>query len=374
MQRPLSYIELSKQALLKNVKALSSIVPTKKIACVVKANAYGHGAREVIGMLTPHADYFQVDDIEELRFLRTRTRKPAFVFGYVQMSELEEAVRLGGILALYDLPRMRALEQIGRKRKKTISVHVKIDAFLGRQGVLLEALPSFIRELKKMTHIRVAGVYSHFANIEDTTNMAHARMQAAALGEAIALFKKSGFTNFETHISATSGVLSVDTKLPTTLVRLGVGIYGMWPSPELEKAWHKKLTLTPVMRWVSHIAQVKEIPKGFSVGYGCTYIAKRPTTIAVIPQGYSDGFDRGLSNCGEVLIHGKRAPIIGRVAMNIIVADVTHIKNVRAEDEVVLLGAQGKARITAEEIAEKIGTINYEITTRVSPLLSRIVK
>ncbi len=374
MQEPLSYIAISKKGLIHNVRALKRIVPRKEVVGVIKANAYGHGQNEVAKIIEPYVDYFQVDDIEELRLLRKVSKKQTLVFGYVQESDLEEAVALHGTLAVYDVPRLHALQHIGTKRKIKIPVHIKIDAHLGRQGLLLESIPSFIREFKKAPNVVVEGIYSHFSNIEDTTNMAHAKKQVATFESATALFKDEGFSNMKTHMSATSGLLAFDTKLSTSLVRLGIGLYGMWPSEALEKEWSGSLELTPIMRWVSHVAQVKKIPKDFAVGYGCSYITKRPTTIAVIPQGYSDGFDRGLSNCGTVLIHGMRAPIIGRVAMNIIVADVTHIPNVRAEDEVILLGSQKKERISAEEIAKKLGTINYEITTRTSPLLPRIVK
>ena len=374
MQEPLSYIAISKKGLIHNVQALKSIVPHKEVVGVIKANAYGHGQNEVAKIIESYIDYFQVDDIEELRLLRKVSKKRTLVFGYVQESDLEEAVMLRGTLAVYDITRLRILQRIGARRKMKIPVHIKIDAHLGRQGLLLESIPAFIREFKKAPNVVVEGIYSHFSNIEDTTNMAHAKKQVAAFEAATALFNDEGFSNLKTHMSATSGLLTLDTKLSTSLVRLGIGLYGMWPSEALKKEWGGRLALLPVMRWVSHVAQVKNVPKGFSVGYGCTYVTKRPTTIAVIPQGYSDGFDRGLSNCGTVLIHGVRAPIVGRVAMNIIVADVTHIPRVRAEDEVVLLGSQKKEHITAEEIAKKLGTINYEITTRTSPLLPRIVR
>ncbi len=374
MKKALSYIELSKTALLNNFKVLKSLAPKKKIACVVKANAYGHGQNEVVKILSPHTDYFQVDDIEELRLLRRASKKPTLVFGYVQKSDLEELVSLKGIPTIYDTERLALLQAVGQKKKIKIPIHIKIDANLGRQGLLISSIPQFIARLTKMPNIKVDGIYSHFANIEDTENTEHVKKQLADFASAVELFMSAGFGNFDMHLSATSGLLTLDSKLSTSMVRLGLGLYGMWPSEELKKNSKRRITLMPVMRWVSHVAQVKQIPKGFSVGYGCTYIAKREMNIAVIPQGYADGFDRGLSNCGEVLIHGMRAPIIGRVAMNMIVADVTHIKDARAEDEVILLGTQKDVQITAEEIAKKLGTINYEITTRVSPLLPRTVR
>ena len=373
MHRPLSYIEISSHALRENVRTLRGLAPQKQCACVVKANAYGHGQHEVISLIQKECDYLQVDDIEELRAVCALTQKPTFVFGYVQKENLAEAVSLQGILCIYDEARIRLLESIGKKRNTYIPIHIKIDALLGRQGVLPKDVSHIIDVLKKSPHVRLEGIYSHFSNIEDTKNSAHALRQWKQFTVARELFSRAGYINLLVHISATSGVLTHDPMLPTSLVRLGLGMYGMWPSEALAHEWKKKITLHPVVRWVTHVAQVKKIPTGFPVGYGCTFIAKRPTTIAVLPQGYSDGYDRGLSNKGEVLIHGKKVPIIGRVAMNMIVADVTRISGVHEEDEVVLLGSQGGLSITAESIAEKIATINYEVTTRISPLLPRII-
>jgi alanine racemase len=148
----------------------------------------------------------------------------------------------------------------------------------------------------------------------------------------------------------------------------------MWPSNDLkERMESEKFFLKPVMRWVTHIAQVKTVPENYTIGYGLTHVTERITKIAVIPQGYSDGYDRGFSNNGEVLVGGRRCAILGRVAMNMFVVDVSHLGGVKVEDKVVLLGKQGEEEITAEELADRIGTINYEITTRVCPLLERVV-
>lgn len=369
---PLSYVEISKGNLAANVRAFRALLaPGKEFACVVKANAYGHGQSEVTGVLEDLVDYFQIDDIEELRLLRKTSQKPAFVFGYVQENDLAEALALGGMLSLYDVERLKLVEALVVQTGVPAKIHVKIDASLGRQGVLLEELPAFIRAVKECPHVAVAGVYSHFANIEDTVDDVHAKRQIGILEEAAKLFREAGFHDFKTHLSATSGVLTHEASLPTGLVRVGVGVYGMWPSEHLEEAWRGKLELKPVMRWVTHVAQVKTVPAGFTIGYGLTFKTERPTVIAVIPQGYSDGYDRKLSNAGEVLIGGVRRRILGRVAMNMFTVDVSAPPVARAGDEVVLLGMQGSECITAEELAEKVGTINYEITTRLSPFLPR---
>jgi alanine racemase len=148
----------------------------------------------------------------------------------------------------------------------------------------------------------------------------------------------------------------------------------MWPAKRLETKYGKKINMKPALSWKTKVAQVKTLPLGSTIGYGLTFKTKKETKIAIVPQGYADGLDRRLSNIGEVLINGARCKILGRVMMNMCVADVSHISNVKVEEEVVILGMQGKQEITAEEMAGKIGTINYEITTRISPLLPRIVK
>lgn len=373
----LSYLEISKKNLVHNFQQLRKFVhPEARIIGVIKANAYGHGQNEVAQVLEPLVDYFQVDDLLELALLRRVTAKPALVLGYVARDELERAVKLGGILAIYDIERLKALEKIGQRLKKRIRVHVKIDAQLGRQGLIKSEWAGFLAELKKCRRVAVEALYAHFANIEDTSDFSHAQKQLDAFAEAVARFRRAGFDGLATHISASSGVMVYEKDQGFhQLVRPGLALYGMWPSEDLRQRFESAdLSLKPVMRWVSHVAQVKRLPAGHSIGYGLTYITSKPTKVAVIPQGYSDGYDRGLSNVGEVLVGGKRCRVLGRVAMNMFVVDVSHLSRVKAEDEVVLLGEQGKERITAEEIAAHLGTINYEITTRISPLLPRVMR
>ncbi len=371
---PLSYIELSRSNLIHNFRLFRALLaPRTKIACVVKANAYGHGMREVVHALEGRADYFQIDDIEELEALRTVSHAPAFLFGYVPMNALERAVSLGAEFGVYDEPQIRELEAIALRSGKKPRVHIKIDAHLGRQGILPDRLNGFIRTLKRCSNLEVVGAYSHFSNIEDTADFSHAEKQLEAFRKAVEEFRKAGFPNIATHISATSGMLVYERGTGAhEIARLGIGLYGLWPSEELGARYRtENFELKPALRWVTHIAQVKEVPARFPIGYGLTYITPKPMTVAVIPQGYSDGYDRGLSNIGEVLIRGTRSRILGRVAMNMFVVDVSHIPDVKAEDEAVLLGSMGTERVCAEEIAKKLNTINYEVVARISPLLPR---
>lgn len=374
MNQPLSYIELSKANLIHNVQSFRSLLaPGTKIAGVIKANAYGHGQNEVAQIIEPYVDYFQVDDIEELHLLRKTSSKAALVLGYVAKADLEEAVRLDGILAIYDLERLTVLNEISQRLNKKPIVHLKIDTYLGRQGILLEELETFFQAARQFSDVTIEGIYSHFANIEDTSDFSHAQKQLESFQRAQTIAKQYGY-DLLTHISATSGILAYEKNQgQNAIVRLGIGLYGLWPSTDLQQQYQNQIQLKSAMRWVTHVAQVKTVPANYSIGYGLTYITDKPTKIAIIPQGYSDGYDRGLSNTGEVLISGKRCQVLGRVAMNMFVADVTKLDSVEAEDEVILLGQQGNEVITAEELATKIDTINYEITTRVSPLLPRAI-
>lgn len=371
---PLSYVELSKNNLIHNVKQFRTLVKKgTKIAGVIKANAYGHGDKEVAKILAPHVDYFQVNSVEELEGVRTVTKKPVLLLGYVGKNDIARAMKLGCILSVFDFHHALLINEIARTLGKKQKVHIAFDSHLGREGFLLEDFEKTVPEFQKMKYISIEGVYSHFANIEDTIDFSHARKQIDTYTKACAILRVYGYKNIQTHISATSGVLAYEKGNGFNhIVRVGLGLYGLWPSEALQKKYHSKITLKPVMRWVTHIAQVKTLPKGHSIGYGLTYITKKPTTIAVIPQGYSNGLSRMLSNKGEVLIGGIRAPILGRVAMNMFVVDVSKIKDVQPEDEVVLLGTQGNSCISAEERAGTY-TINYEITTGISPLLPRIV-
>lgn len=370
----LSIIQISKSNLIHNFEIFKSVVnPRTKILSVVKANAYGHGLEQVISILNGYTDYFGVDDIQELESIRKYSSKPTLVMGYVQLSELEKAVRLSGTLVIYDLERAKKLSEIGKKLGIIPKIHIKIDASLGRQGILLKDAEKFAAELKTIDNIKIEGIYAHFANIEDTNDFSHAQKQINEFEKAVEIFSNNGFKKLKKHMSSTAATFVYEKdKGINDIVRIGKGLYGSWPSEGVRLHDNGKHELKPVLTWITHVAQVKTVPAGFTIGYGLTHKTEKPTKIAIIPQGYSDGYDRGLSNIGEVLINGKRCKVLGRVAMNMFTVDVSNVE-VKVEDEVVLLGKQGKEEITVEEIAGKLGTINYEVVSRISPLLPRVI-
>lgn len=371
----LSYIEISKENLIHNIKQFRSLLKgNTKIAAVIKANAYGHSDIEITKIANPYVDYFQVDDIEELERVSKLTKKPVLVFGYLNEEGIRKAIKLKAIISAFDLIHILKINHIACLLKTKIKVHVAIDSYLGREGIMPNQVENFIVEIKKMKNIELDGIYSHFANIEDTMNFTHAENQINMYHKCVEIFKKNGFPKIKTHISATSGILVYEKGNSLhNIVRLGIGLYGMWPSEHLEYLNKKKITLKPVLRWITHVAQIKILPANHPIGYGLTYITKKMTKIAVIPQGYADGLPRALSNNGEVLIKGKRAKILGRIAMNMMVIDISYVKNVLPEEEVVILGKQGKNEITAEQIAKESDTINYEVITRISALLPRVI-
>lgn len=372
---PLSYVELSKNNLIHNIRQFRNLAKKgTKLSVAIKGNAYGHGQNEIAKILEPYVDYFQINSVEELRTLRKISKKKVLLLGYIEKGDLKEAMKLGCILSVFSTEQMLTISAIAKNVNMMQEVHISIDALLGREGFLINELPKFFTELKKHKNIKLTGIYAHFANIEDTNNFTHAEKQIKNYEEAKKIAKKFGYGKFETHISATSGLLVYEKKEGiNSIVRLGIGVYGMWPSEHIKYMYRNRMKLKPVLSWKTKVAQVKKLPAGSTVGYGLSFTAFKPIKIAVIPQGYADGLDRGLSNKGEVLIKSTRCKILGRVAMNMFVVNISHLKNVKVEDEVVIIGSQSKEQITAEEMAEKIDTINYEITTRINSLLPRIV-
>lgn len=373
----LSFIELNKKNLIHNLKVFRSIAQKgTQFALAIKGNAYGHGQNEIAQIAEPYADYFLVNSVEELIGLRMVSKKPVLLLGYVNADEYQQIFKLKAIPAIFSVTALRNLNRAAQKVKRIQEIHVACDALLGREGLLFSELPRFFATARKMKHVRITGMYAHFANIEDTTNFSHAQKQVDEYEAMLTCAASYGYTNLLTHISATSGLLTYEKGVHKhSIIRLGIGMYGLWPSEALKKAGEKNgIILKPVLTWKSQVALVKQLPKGRTIGYGLTYTTKRVMRVALIPQGYADGLTRIQSNNGCVLIHGRRAPILGRVSMNMIIVGVDAISEIQEGDEVVLLGKQKNDEITAEEIAEATGTINYEITTRISSLLPRIIR
>jgi len=255
-------------------------------------------------------------------------------------------------------------------------VHVKVDTGTARQGVMPEDLEAFLRLVKDARGVTLEGVSTHYANIEDTLSHDYADTQIRRFNAALAVVDRLIGRPPLIHTASTAAAL-LFASTHFTMLRSGIGLYGLWPSRETMVSAREKggavPEFRPVLSWKTRIVQVKSLPEGSYVGYGCSYRTMRPTILGVLPIGYSDGYDRALGNRAHVLVRGRRAPVIGRICMNLCMVDLTDVPGVRLEDEVVLIGRSGEEQISAETMAEWSGTINYEIVSRISPLLPRKV-
>lgn len=371
-----SWIEISKKALFHNINVFRKAVGKKvKIAAVIKANAYGHGLLEMTGLLKGHVDVLAVDNIEEALIIRKIDKQISIlVLGYIPLPEVYLAIDNEISFVVYNIETLKQI--VALKNNKLAKVHLKIETGLNRQGIRKDNLKKIVTYIiKNKNNIYLEGISTHFANIEDTLDSSYFKKQLTEFKNALDYLKKLGLKPPMIHTAASAGTL-LYPETHFSMVRIGFGMYGWWMSTETRvmlMAQKKNLILKPVMTWKSIVTQIKEIDVGEAVGYGLTWFASRKTKIAIIPIGYSDGYDRKLSNIGRVIVNGKYAPVIGRVAMNMIVIDITDVGNVRLEDEVALLGNMDGLKISADEIAKKIGTINYEVISRINPSLPRII-
>jgi alanine racemase len=372
-------VEIDRAALVHNIREFRRrIGPRRKFLAVVKANAYGHGLRQVAAIAVAEGvDWLGVNSVEEgVELRRAGVGTPILVLGYAPLDALDEAVAAGLRLTVYNRETVDRLARLASRLSRAVRVHVKLETGTWRQGVSPKALAAFVRDIRRRPGLVVEGLSSHFANIEDTTKHDYPRRQLEAYRTACRDLEAGGPRVPFKHMSCTASTI-LFPEPGFNLARVGIGLYGLWPSKEtyLSCFLDRKdpLALRPVLAWRARIAQVKRVPSGADIGYGCTYRTTRPTVLAVIPVGYYDGYDRGLSNAAHVLVKGRRAPVRGRVAMDFFMADVTDVPGVKLEDEVTLLGADGRERVSAEDLAALAGTISYEILARINPIVPRVV-
>jgi len=370
----LVWVELDAKAPEHNLKELKKNSKGDVLFCaVVKSNAYGHGVAQMIKLL-PSADWFAINSLEEgLELREMGVNKPVLVLGYVPLNQLGEAVKTDLHLTVYNRETIKALDRLCSGDKK-LKVHLKIETGTARQGVLLEEIPEFVELILNTKGVIFEGLSTHYANIEDTINSKYALKQLKIFNRAVSMVKELGANPPVVHTACTAAAI-LFPQTHFSMLRAGIGIYGLWPSRETYLSTimggRRIPDLRPVLSWKTRVVQIKTIPEGSYIGYGCTYRTTRETRLAVLPVGYADGYDRALSNTAHVLIKGKRAKVLGRVCMNLTMVDITDIPGVKLEDEVVLLGKSNSECITAETMAGWAGTINYEIVTRISPYLER---
>lgn len=375
----LQWVEISESALAHNIHQFARLIgERRKLMAVVKANAYGHGILEVSKIASREgANWLGVHSLEEGILLRKAGfHCPILVLGYISLQDLGEAIRHDLRLTVYNGETIVCLAEVCRRLQKKAFLHLKIETGTFRQGIREEDVLPFVKKVKEYSRLEIEGISSHFANIEDTTDHTYAQFQLDNFKRILRTLKENNVEIPIKHMSCSAAaILFPETYFD--IVRTGIGIYGLWSSKETYLSCllreRKPLLLKPVLTWKTRIAQIKKVPSGSYVGYGCTYKTTRDTKLAVLPVGYYDGYSRSLSNSSYVLVRGKRAPLRGRVAMDFMVVDVTDIVEAGLEDEVVLIGQQGEETVSANDLAALVGSINYEVVTRINPQIPRII-
>ncbi len=340
----------------------------RNILAVVKAAAYGHGAVPVSRrLLQLGADMLGVALVEEGKELRTAgIHAPILVMGAEFPEQAEAVLELKLTPVIATLSFARALSVAAERMKAIVPVHVKIDTGMGRIGITPEEAVHFIDALRKLPGIDVQGLMTHFADA-DLRDKEYASKQLDRFETLTAELFTRGITLPVRHAANSAAILDYRRAL-FTMVRPGLMLYGYNPL----EAGIEKADLRPVLSLVTRIAFLKKVPSGVPISYGRTFTTKRESIIATLPIGYADGFSRSLSNIGEAIVRGLRVPIVGRVCMDMCMADVTEVPGVSEGDAAVLIGSQGKERITADDIAKKTGTIAYEVLCGISSRVPRI--
>lgn len=360
-----------------NISVLKKgLAPGAEIAAVVKSNAYGHGVRIAWrAFVEGGATWLCVDSLHEAQELRDDGYTGnLFVMGHIPPAHAKTAVSLDVRCMVYDRRQIDALGEAANAASRPLRLVMKLETGTQRQGLTIEAALNLAHYIARFPYLVLEGTATHFANIEDTTDHSFAYEQLRIFNEYNDILTANGFRpTLRTIANSAAGILWPHTHCE--LVRAGITCYGMWPSTECyvsARLLGKDVDLRPALTWKTLIAQIKTVPAGSLIGYGCTYETTHESRIAVLPVGYYDGYDRAMSNLAYVLIRGKRAPVRGRICMNMCMVDVTDIPDAEPGDDVVLLGRQGCECLSAEQLATWAGTINYELTTQIQTNIPRI--
>ena len=362
-------IDLS--AIMHNMEAMhQNIDPNTKIMAVIKADGYGHGAVPIAKEIE-HLDYvygYAAATVEEGMILRNNgIQKPILILGYIFPDQYEEVIQAEICPSVFTLEMAEELSAAAEKVGKDCRMHFAVDTGMSRIGYqVTEEAADEMAQIAKLPHMIVEGIFTHFAKA-DEYDKTFTKEQIQKFRKMIAMMEDRGVSIPVKHCSNSAGIAEI-REANMDMVRAGITLYGMWPSEEVAH----NISLHPVMSLKSHIAFVKTLEKGRKISYGGIYETPSEKRIATIPVGYADGYARGLSNKGYVLIHGKKAPICGRVCMDQFMVDVTEIPEAKEGDPVTLLGKDGSECITMEELGELSGRFNYEFACLITPRVPRI--
>ncbi len=359
--------DIDLDAVLYNMESMhKKLKPGTKIAAVVKADAYGHGAVEISRVLEnlPYLwGYAVATSNEAMQLVEAGRKKPIII-----LEQFEEIVENDLRPAVCTYETAQALSDIAAEKNKVCRIHIKVDTGMSRIGfqVTPESADTVAR-ISKLPNIMIEGIFTHFARADESSK-APAYEQFKQFEKMIAMVEEKGVQIPLKHCSNSAGIVEIP-ECNMDMVRAGITLYGLWPSEEVDKT---KISLKPVMSLRSRVAYVKELLPGRQISYGGTFTVKKKMTVATVPVGYGDGYARGLSNKGWVLIKGQKAPICGRVCMDQCMVDVTDIPGVKIGDTVTLLGKDADEEITMEQLGELSGRFNYEFACLITPRVPRI--
>lgn len=362
------WVEIDLNSFLYNFSQLKKLHSKKNILPVIKSNAYGHGIIEIAKKIQPYVDTVCVISPDEGAILRNSGfKKQILILGsfYPFNENLKKLFKYNLIPTVSSIEELNYLLKMSGSRNKPLKFHLKIDTGMHRLGILPENLKKFIDIYTTTKNLILDGLFTHLSSAYSDKDYTFQQLQI--FNDGISILKESGINPRIIH-AANSAASILYPQSHYDALRPGIALYGLLPFDGADKL----ISLKPILSWKTRIVLIKELPKNSSISYLRTYITKRKSKIAVIPIGYADGYSRLFSNKTEVLVRGKRVKTVGIVTMDMTMLDVTDVKNVRVGDEVVIIGAQGKNRITAEELAKKIGTINYEIVCKIHPRVPRI--
>lgn len=354
------WAEIDRNALRYNARVVRERIGAAEMLAVVKANAYGHGLVGVAEALASDVQFYGVANLEEALALRSASlTQPIIILGPALPGERSTIVESGFIPTISTIEDAEAFDKIGR-----VAVNFKVDTGMGRMGVPEgEALAAF-RKVSALPNVRVHSVSTHMPVSNEDAD--YTRDQLVRFRNVVGQFRAEVPGNYKAHVLQSAGTLAFN-ETPHEIVRAGIMLYGISPLPESQKL------LKPVMTWKTRVALIRDIPAGHGISYGRTFITPREMRVATLSAGYADGYPRHASNRGAaVLVRGKRCPLLGRVTMDLMVIDVSDLQDAAVGDEVVLMGRQGDKEISCEELAERAGTITWEIITRVGSRVRRV--
>jgi alanine racemase len=379
---PSSWIELSASALRSNVRYLRKQIGARPVlSCVVKANAYGHSIPVFVPLAEScgirHFSVYSASEAEAVLACRTEPGQ-LLIMGAIDEGDLEWAVEHDIAFFVSELLRLRGAERAARRVGKAARIHLEVETGMHRTGLSARGLAAAARRcLAHPGHLALEGVCTHFAGAESSANYKRVMEQIQVYRDRIRQLHELGARGVLRHAASSAATFSFPGTIDD-LVRVGIALYGFWPSPETRMQHLKgqgltRPTLRRVLSWHSRVVNLKTVSRGAFIGYGTSYLSMQRMRVAVVPVGYHDGFDRGLSNRGHVLIGGCRCPVVGMVNMNMLTVDVTHLDSVAPGDPVVIIGRQGDDEITVSAFGAGTNDLNYEILARLDRGIDRVV-